>query len=552
MGQSKSKLSILALPAQSGKTRKAEEMIQYLNQTKSLLGEPNDINIWISANNQTLVAQTDTRIRKDLGAKTYSWMSSAEEKLGVEALAFRIITGKIDTVIMCAHTKRVAHYFTSLMEHLNEYEHFTQKVNIWMDEADRFLPLWEKCKALIHIPCVQHCVFITATPETIIGKYGSINISPYEFTYGEHYRRFVDCERIELDIIGASPVAYLSEAITQFPQILTPGSRFFAPGSFERKSHEEIAESLIGLGAAVLILNGEYKEIRVPNRPDHPQQNMFHDKFVFNEEKGIWILDLKEYLSDRTKELNQIISKVYHDNNMSQYPFAITGYLCVQRGITFQALPEKRKFTLRNKEFTLRNKEAWLLVHEGFLLDYAIIPDMSNRDEVYQTVSRAFGNIGNHPSYRPCTIISTPGNFKRITHQEELVVNLARIANDMKQPGQQMVEINKEHIKLATFDVSAQSKYGLTALFDDEKHMDAFMEDHILEGKFTHFRRSAKNTIQYRGETIPLHVFESIETFRIKDIHWGINETTSARCMPVLYEGDIKWIGIYLKSSFNI
>lgn len=545
MGHSKSKLSILALPAQSGKTRKAEEMIQFLNQTKSLLGEPNDINIWISANNQTLVAQTDTRIRKDLGAKTYSWMSSAEEKLGVDALVYRIISKKIDTVVMCAHTKRVAHYFSSLMEELSNSEFFAQKVNIWMDEADRFLPLWDKCKTLIHLPCVQHCVFITATPETIIGKYGSINISPYEFTYGEHYRRLANCERIELDIIGASPVAYLSEAITQFPEILTPGSRFFAPGSFERKSHEEIAESLIGLGVAVLILNGEYKEIRVPNNPDHSQQDMFHDKFVFDEEKGIWILDLKEYLSDRTKELNQIISKVYQDNCLNQYPFAITGYLCVQRGITFQALPEKRKFTLRSKE-------VWLLVHEGFLLDYAIIPEMSNRDEVYQTVSRAFGNVGNHPSYKPCTIISTPGNFKRITHQEELVVNLARIANDMKQPGQQMVEINKEHIKLATFDVSAQSKYGLTDLFDDEKQLDAFLEDHLLEGKITHYRRSAKNTIQYRGETIPLHVFESIETFRIKDLYSAINTTISARCMPVVYEGAIKWIGVYLKSSFNI
>lgn len=545
MGQSKSKLSILSLPAQSGKTRKAEKMIQYLNQTKSLLGEPNDINIWISANNQTLVAQTDTRIRKDLDAKTYSWMSSADEKKSVGDLAFDILHKHIDTVIMCAHTRRVNHYFRSLLEKLSDSEFFSQRVNIWMDEADNFLPLWDKCKALIHLPCVQHCVFITATPEKIIGKYGSVNIHPYEFTYGEHYRRLADCDCNELDIIGASPVAYLSEAIKQFPQILTPGSRFFTPGSFERQSHEEIATLLIGLGVSVLILNGEYKEIRVPNKSDHPQQNMFHDKFILDEEKGIWILDLKEYLSDRTQEMNQIVSKVYHDNHLSQYPFAITGYLCVQRGITFQALPEMRNIVLQKKEM-------WLQVHRGFLLDYAIIPEMLNRNEVYQTVSRAFGNIGNHPSYRPCTIISTSGNFKRIRHQEELVVNLARIANDMKQPGQQTVEINDQHIKLATFDVSAQSKYGLTALFDDEKHLDAFLEDHLLEGKFTHFRKSENNTIRYRAETIPLHIFESIETFRIKDIYWGINETTSARCMPILYDGDIKWIGIYLKSSFNI
>ena len=553
MGQTKSKLCILALPAQSGKTRKAEEEIQYLNQTKRLLGEKDDINIWISANNQTLVTQTDTRIRKDLNAKTYSWMSSNKDKVSAEALFSRIITGKVDTVIMCAHKTRVAEHFAQLMAELNNYAHFVQKVNIWMDEADQFLSLWDNCTSIAHLPCVQHCVFITATPSTIVDKYTNINILPYEFTYGEHYRRLADCERVVLDHVGSSPALYLLDALEQHPEILSPGSRFFAPGSFEKKSHEEIAHILIEQGASILVLNGEHKEIRVPYLPDQSQQEQFRDEFVLDDENRYWVLDLKNHLSDRDKELNEIISKIYHKNQLNQYPFGVTGYMCVQRGITFQAPPGKRIIHFQTK--------ATRPIHNGFLFDYAIIPNISKREEAYQTVSRAYGNIGNHPDYKPCVIVSTSANFQRFEHQEELVVNLARIAFQNKEPGNRMIEINKDHLKMAAFEASEQNRFGLTQLFDDEKAVESFLDDHIICGKTTNYTLFAGNTIQYRGKTIPLHIFESEETFRINSaIYGGISKEkenytkndTVARCMPVLLGDEVKWIGIYSKSAFNL
>jgi hypothetical protein len=101
----------------------------------------------------------------------------------------------------------------------------------------------------------------------------------------------------------------------------------------------------------------------------------------------------------------------------------------------------------------------------------------------------------------------------------------------------------------------------LTQLFDDEKQVDSFLEDHKICGQITKYTKSPRNTIQYRGNTIPLYIFESEETFRIKDIYWGISIRDKvnykktdivARCMPVIYDGEVKWIGIYSKFAFNI
>lgn len=66
MGNYKSKLKCLILPAQSGKTRKVEDLITRFNRINELFGNNDDVNIWISANNKLLVHQTTSRIRKDL------------------------------------------------------------------------------------------------------------------------------------------------------------------------------------------------------------------------------------------------------------------------------------------------------------------------------------------------------------------------------------------------------------------------------------------------------------------------------------------------------
>ena len=68
MGAEQSKCKCLYLPAQSGKTRKIEELIKEYKLGE--LFDPVDINIIISANSKLLVEQTKTRMTKDLGTES--------------------------------------------------------------------------------------------------------------------------------------------------------------------------------------------------------------------------------------------------------------------------------------------------------------------------------------------------------------------------------------------------------------------------------------------------------------------------------------------------
>jgi hypothetical protein len=126
---------------------------------------------------------------------------------------------------------------------------------------------------------------------------------------------------------------------------------------------------------------------------------------------------------------------------LDRYPLAITGCLCLERGITFQCAPKDG--------------------HHGFLFDYGIIPPISNKATAYQTMARLFGNIGDFPNYKPCKIYTNSATFKKVRNQEEIAVNLARI----------MHETGQEEATLATLKDAAN--------FEDEKHLD------LLSREFT-------------------------------------------------------------------
>jgi hypothetical protein len=115
MGVNASKLKCLYLPAQSGKTRKVEELIKHYKDIHECFGD-GDVNIFISANNILLVKQTESRVRKDLATESeegandavikagvFSWTSGEKEcNISPPDLAFRML-GEVEMVVLCAH-----------------------------------------------------------------------------------------------------------------------------------------------------------------------------------------------------------------------------------------------------------------------------------------------------------------------------------------------------------------------------------------------------------------------------------------------------------------
>jgi hypothetical protein len=198
--------------------------------------------------------------------------------------------------------------------------------------------------------------------------------------------------------------------------------RAFIPGANSTASHDAIADLLHKEhGFVVIIINGKRKEILVPGKSEP--------------------IDLKCYLTVRENEIpqefNMRLAKLYKDNNWSRFPLAITGYTCVQRGVTFQC----------------GSKEG---VHDGFLFDYGIIPpNIKCAAEAYQTMARLFGNVGNIPDYKPVEIFTNERSFMRVEKQEETARNIARIVAE-----QGLDVVTKKDLKAAqNFEV--ETKYDL-------------------------------------------------------------------------------------------
>lgn len=426
MGSQQSKCKSLYLPAQSGKTRKMEELIKEYKLGE--LFDPVDINIIISANNRLLVEQTKTRMKKDLGTSTkseeeggasdacikgaiFSWMSGTKKSnISPEALTLEIMNETIEMVVICAHAKRME-YLSKTFELLSKQRHFTKKINIWIDEADFSINLWSKYQKVIEIPFINQVTLVSATFDAVVAKYKELRVLPYLETHPDCYVGLRQASRKETNFAASSAIDYVTHIISTNETLSKPGMRAFIPGANSTASHDAIAEFLHKeRGFVVIIINGQRKEILVPGK-DEP-------------------IDLKDYLTVQENEIpqefNTLLAKLYKDNNWSHFPLAITGYMCVQRGVTFQCGSAKG-------------------VHDGFLFDYGIIPpNIKCAAEAYQTMARLFGNIGNIPEYKPVEIYTNERSFTRVEKQEETARNLARMVAE-----QSLDVVTKKEIKSA-------------------------------------------------------------------------------------------------------
>jgi hypothetical protein len=455
MGAEQSKCKCLYLPAQSGKTRKMEELIQ-IHKLGELF-EPVDINIIISANNRVLVEQTKTRMTKDLATDSeegandacikgnvFSWTSGTKESnITSIDLAFRLL-GEIEMVVICAHATRLR-YLLQTLERLAACPMFTKRINIWIDEADNSINLWSKYENILAMRCINQVTLVSATFDAVVSKYKDLHVLPYFKTHPDCYRGLRSTTRREINFVASAP-EYVRHVITTYQDRLTkPGMRAFIPGSNSTGSHDAIADFLHKeFNFVVIIINGQRKEILVPGQ---------HEP-----------IDLRCYFTIQAdqipQEFNAQLAKLYKENNWSRFPLAITGYLCVQRGVTFQCGPEEG-------------------VHDGFLFDYGVIPPNKCAPEAYQTMARLFGNVGDIPAYKPVEIFTTTATFSGVEKQEEIAINIARMVAE-----QGLEVVTKKHLKAAqNFEVDALFEPLHTSEFTTLVDATKFMRGLGAQGK---------------------------------------------------------------------
>jgi len=453
MGAEQSKCKCLYLPAQSGKTRKMEELIKE-HKLGELFG-PVDINIIISANSKLLVEQTKTRITNDLATESeegandacignvFSWTSGTEKNnITSDALTLRLLLGEIEMVVICAHATRLR-YLLHTLERLETCHMFTKKINIWIDEADNSINLWSKYEHILAMRIINQVTLVSATFDAVVSKYKSLSVIPYLQTHPECYRGLRSAVRREINFVGSAP-EYVKRVIeTNADKLVKPGMRAFIPGSIAKVTHDAIADFLHKEhGFVVIIINGERKEILVP---DHEP------------------IDLRCYLTVENgqvpTEFNTQLAKLYKENNWARFPLAITGFYCVERGVTFQCGPEEG-------------------VHDGFMFDYGIIPPIACAAEAYQTMARLFGNVGHIAGYKPVEVYTNAVTFTRVERQEEIAINIARMVAE-----QGLENVDKKDLKAAQ-NFETESQFELhTAEFATLAEASKFMRELDAQGK---------------------------------------------------------------------
>jgi len=415
MGSNLSRVECMWLPAQSGKTRKCEERITEQQNREKEIQELVDLhntnssilNIIICSNNRSLVDQTTSRMKTDLFTssdednadeeemvsdaiiveKVFGWRSGLlNHNKTVGDLCMDILEGSVEMIICCSHATRLK-YVYQLIERLNRSPLFKRKINIWIDEADGSIKLWSKPELNVFgFSKVDKVTLISATFDSIVKRFGRIKVIPFAETHAPVYHRIEDSDiRIE-NHLAKNAVEYLEETIKSHEEICQPGIRLFAPGDISRKSHNDIAELLQSKGFVVVILNGERKMIiGIPGKGD---------------------ISLNSYVdfNSTEQEIGKLLSEIYIKEELHQYPYAITGNMCIGRGITFQ--------------------------NENFLFDWGIIPYISDESNAYQTVCRTCGNIRHLPNYAPPKLIMTDKMCKQVMQKEHQAVNVARIVHE--------------------------------------------------------------------------------------------------------------------------
>ena len=451
MGINASKLKCLYLPAQSGKTRKVEELIKEYTLLAAGFGD-GDINIIISANNILLVKQTETRMRADLvdddaiiQGSIFSWTSREKEcNISSAELAYRIMLEEIEMVVVCAHPARLK-YLNEMLIRISSSPRFKKKINLWIDEADKSINLWQKYESVLSMASVNQVTLVSATFDSVFKVYGELQVMGFYKTHPECYRRLKDAIKVEENFACGEAVDYVRQVLLKHREALVrPGKRSFIPGEIRKASHDAIADLLHKeFGFVVIIINGTRKEILVP---------------------GESAIDLRRYLSvgsdgQLPEEFSSQLAQLYKDNNWARFPLAITGFYCVERGVTFQCGP----------------KEG---VHDGFLFDYGIIPPIACKAEAYQTMARLFGNVGHLPTYKPVHIYTSSAMISKVEKQEEIAVNLARMVHE-----QGLTMVSKKHIKAAqNFDVE-RSWILHEAEFSSLDDANKFVKDLGAQGK---------------------------------------------------------------------
>ena len=392
---------LICKPEQSGKTF---IMIQKIikNISSPIVGKI-IINIILCDNNLLLTKQTTERVKSELEEfyidneyyVEFSSHSRATCHNAMEVCGSITVKG-IKNVLCCTNGTRM----NDIYQIVDDFNSGDQKdkyhFKIWLDEADKFtgfiddtlIPMTEKHDNV-------DVSMITATSKKLFDKYDAVSVLGIEqTTHPTLYHGWKD-NTIRMIDLDAGCVGFATHVIENVctEEMKSPGSKWFIPAESKQTTHNSIKKMCVKNGFAVFVVNGKGLSLSLP---------------VTLEEIG----PIK-----KTDELNTMMLQLYHEHHLERYPLAITGNLCIGRGIS--------------------------IMSNDFMLNYAILSSCHNKQEASQLSGRVKGNIKGFDNYKAPTVFTT-GKFDRIaTEWESKSRELAKLAFERAGDGEAIITKNE-------------------------------------------------------------------------------------------------------------
>lgn len=365
MGVSNSKCEVMVKPGQSGKTGEMQKSI-----TEMDTAEPGRyVHFIIQANNRALVVQTGVRLDEpeesddQVEDKVFTWYSGTKVKTTKSDLFRMIILHEVNKIICCAHPRRLEYLFDVIQDCEKAFvrERLNRRVCIWIDEADAYLSFWQRYQHVMESTIVARSMMITATPRRLFQEYKSLRVVPFRKPVPKVYVGSKGWEVTKVDGTDMGALAYLQMIVGVYEHLFVPGTRVFCPAADAVASHEAVAAWLYEMGWAVVILNGQVKEIRIPALGEKKARVVPIPAFGESPESA--------------QEVGKHIARIYREEGLHEFCVGVTGNRCLNRGITFQ--------------------------NDGFLYDVAVMSEaFSDPSTAYQAACRCFGNLAGLENYQ--------------------------------------------------------------------------------------------------------------------------------------------------------
>ena len=215
-----------------------------------------------------------------------------------------------------------------------------------------------------------------------------MNVLPIENTTSESYHGWKDNDIHIIDKEG-DMFTFIEHVlnVVALGQI-NPGTKWLIPGLNSKKSHIFIKNICINKNMAVIIINSDGIIITIPGT-----------------------LEVFKYNKD--DEFNYTMVQLYNFHNLDRFALAITGNICIGRGIT--------------------------IMSDDFMLDYGILSHCSNKTQASQVAGRFKGNIKSFTNYKRI-IVYTTNEFDNIAFEfEQKSRNLAKLAFEMQENGEETI-----------------------------------------------------------------------------------------------------------------